>query len=280
MMILSIGVPRSRRRAAAYEHGRSSDGFLDGAERTLVIVSEQRLSYDAVSVAANRRRFYLERASRRNTRGSGSDLGRLMQGRRPKVSLVTSAVFGDIAVMLAGAHAANAYAPPRATADVDFLVPHERFSAAEKRLRAAGWRKSRDLVFPNAKLALYGSAWHEPVGRMDADIMASPQTWVHAAFAATPALDQNGARVLPLPYLVLMKLDSARGIDQGDLARMLGRLDDVAVECVVNIVEQHYDDHQAAEDVRQYARIGRWEYQTTAETRNANDDERDYSDDA
>ncbi len=225
-------------------------------------MSETRLSYGAVSVAANRRRFYLERAVRRNTRGSGSDLARLVLGERPKVGFVTADVFGDIDVMLAGAHAANAYAPPRMTADFDFLVPHERFSAAETRLRAAGWHKSRDLAFPNARLELYGSAWHDSARRLDADIIASPQTWAREAFAAPPSRDPNGARILPLPFLVLMKLDSARGVDQGDLSRMLGRLDDAAVERIVEIVERHYDDHQAAEDIRQYALIGRWEYDT------------------
>ncbi|MBC5804292.1 MAG: hypothetical protein GIX03_15100 [Candidatus Eremiobacteraeota bacterium] len=204
----------------------------------------------------------------------GSDLGRLMRGERPTISFVTSAVFGDIVTMLAGAHAANAYAPPRVTADVDFLVPHERFAEAQARLRDAGWRKSCDLVFPNAKLGLYGGACREPVLHTDADILASPQAWAHAAFTATPSHDQNGARVLPLPFLVLMQLDSACGVDQGNLSRMLGRLDDAAIEHILEIVERYYDDHQAAEDVRQYALIGRWEYQMSHVTRKSDDAER------
>ena len=74
--------------------------------------------------------------------------------------------------------------------------------------------------------------------------------------------DRNGARVLPLPYLMLMKLDSARGVDQGDLTRILGRLDDAEVERVIAMVGRHYADRQAAEDIRQYAAIGRWEWET------------------
>jgi hypothetical protein len=48
-----------------------------------------------------------------------------------------------------------------------------------------------------------------------------------------------------------MKLDSARTMDQGHLGRMLGRLDDQQVESIVKVIEEYYDDSQAAEDVRQ-----------------------------
>jgi hypothetical protein len=43
-----------------------------------------------------------------------------------------------------------------------------------------------------------------------------------------------------------MKLDSARTTDQGDLGRMLGRLDKAAIESVIAIVAKHYGDPQAA----------------------------------
>ena len=39
-----------------------------------------------------------------------------------------------------------------------------------------------------------------------------------------------------------MKLDSARGIDQGDLTRMLGRLSASEIERTVRIVERHHGD--------------------------------------
>jgi hypothetical protein len=65
---------------------------------------------------------------------------------------------------------------------------------------------------------------------------------------------------MPLPYLVLMKIDSARGVDQGDLTRLLGRIDAPSVEAIVTIVERHYGKGLIADDVRQYAEIGRWEY--------------------
>ncbi len=212
------------------------------------------------SVPAVRRAFFLERAFRLRTRGSGSDLDRLMAGPRSNAGLMASQLFGDIPVMVIGAHAANAYMPPRHTADIDFLVANHRYRDAVKKLETEGWQQTRTLVFPNANLELFGSAWHHPETSEELDLISSPQHWVEAAFDATVSRAQNGVRVLPLPYLVLMKLDSARTTDQGDLGRMLGRLDDSEVEQIVTVVTNHYGDPQAADDIRQYAEIGRWEY--------------------
>ena len=57
-----------------------------------------------------------------------------------------------------------------------------------------------------------------------------------------------------------MKIDSARGIDQGDLTRMLGRVDDDELKRIVTIVDRHSHDPQAADDVRQYAVLGKLEW--------------------
>lgn len=59
-----------------------------------------------------------------------------------------------------------------------------------------------------------------------------------------------------------MKLASSRSIDQTELARILGRLPPEQVEDVIRTVERHYHDPSAAEDVRQYHKIGKWEYET------------------
>lgn len=188
-----------------------------------------------------------------------------MAGPRSNAGFMASKVFGEIPVMLAGAHAANVYMPPRNTADVDFLLPDHRFHDAEKNLDAGGWQRSRSLLFPNANLGLYGSAWHHPQTNEGLDLISSAQHWVEAAFDAPISRAQDGTRVLPLPFLILMKLDSARTTDQGDLGRMLGRLDKAEVEKIVAVVVKHYADPQAADDIRQYAEIGRWEYLTDAE---------------
>jgi hypothetical protein len=206
-----------------------------------------------------RRRFYLERGLRKQGRGAGSDLRRLMSLPREDVAAKPESLFGDLAAMVVGGVAARAYAPERQTKDIDLLVDHDRFAEATNCLRRQGWQKKVDLVFPNTALGLRGEAW-EKDGLL-IDVIATDQQWGNEAFRA-PAYDQVGLRVIPLAFLLLMKLDSARGVDQGDLTRMLGRLEDSEVNEVVKIVGRHSHDPQAADDVRQYAFLGRMEWET------------------
>ncbi|MBV9438361.1 MAG: hypothetical protein JOZ24_00055 [Candidatus Eremiobacteraeota bacterium] len=212
-----------------------------------------------VTSAAARRRFYLDRARRKNTRGGGSNLARLMDSDLPGLPSLDERLLTAVDGVLAGALAAAAYAPARMTSDVDVLVRTSAYGDAERCLRHAGYRRERTLAFPNAALGLFGSSWRK--GSASLDLISSPQPWVAESFQ-TLVRNKRGLRILPLPYLVLMKLDSARGIDQGDLGRMLGRLRDDDVEQIVSAVCRHYGDPHAADDIRQYAAIGRWEYET------------------
>jgi len=219
-----------------------------------------------VSSAAARRRFFLSRARRLNTRGAGSDMRLLMAMPRTThgVDRMIAAIFGDIPVFLIGAFAAAAYAPERYSKDVGYFVSAERYDDAQARLLASDWEKCRTLMFPNAGLGLHGSAWAPRAGGQEIDLITSDQAWAREAFAAPLFQDSNGERVIPLPYLVLMKLDSARVIDQADLARILGRLSSEHVEEVIRTVQRHYHDPSAADDLRQYHEIGKWEYETEA----------------
>jgi hypothetical protein len=207
----------------------------------------------------DRRRFYLDRGLRKKGRGSGSDLRALMELPREVVVVRPEDLFGDVPAIVIGGVAARAYAPERFTKDIDFLIVHDRFAEATSLLAKRGWKKELDLVFPNASLGLAGEAWKKD--GQEIDVIASDQAWANEAFEK-PTYDQTGLRVIPLAYLVLMKLDSARGIDQGDLTRMLGRLDDIEINSIVKMVEKHSHDPQAADDVRQYALLGRMEWET------------------
>jgi hypothetical protein len=52
--------------------------------------------------------------------------------------------------------------------------------------------------------------------------------------------------IIGLPYLVLMKLQASRGIDIGDLTRMLGGADETALRLVRRAVQDFLPD--AVED--------------------------------
>ena len=183
----------------------------------------------------------------------------LMQSEREKLFIVMESLFGDIPAAVGGGVATRAYAPERKTQGADVLVAHARYDETVEKLQSLGWRHDGDLFSPNGMLGLYGSGWIKDDHKLD--VLATPQPWADEALAQE-AFDQTGLRIVALPYLVLMKLDSARGIDQGDLTRMLGLLDEIALDHVVAVVERHYNDPHAAEDVRQYAMLGALEYWT------------------
>lgn len=215
--------------------------------------------HNTFETAALRRRFYLDVGLRKRPMGSGSAMDILMQSPREKLSIDMGSLFGDIPAAIVGGVATRAYSPERKTQDIDVLVEHERYAEALRRLESQGWRKVRDLVFSAGLLGLYGSAWLKDGQKLD--VLATDQPWAEEALAQK-AYDQTGLRVIGLPYLVMMKIDSARGIDQGDLTRMLGLLDEADVERVVAVVQRHYGDPHGAEDVRQYAMLGKLEYWT------------------
>ncbi len=90
-----------------------------------------------------------------------------------------------------------------------------------------------------------------------------PQPWTNEAFAAPVTRDRDGTRVIGLAWLVLMKLDASRSIDQGDLSRTLGRVPRDEVERIATIVVRHDPDASKAEDNARYAEIDRWEYESS-----------------
>jgi len=212
--------------------------------------------------ARERRRFYLERGLRKRPIGSGSNLDALMSMERDKLFIDMESLFGDIPAVVIGGVATRAYSPERRTKDIDVLVDHLRYTEALTRLRSLGWREEHDLFFPNTSLGLYGTAWSKDGRHLD--VIATAQAWAAEALAEE-VYDQTGLRVVSLPHLVLMKLDSARAIDQGDLSRMLGRVDKTEIERIVRIVARHHRDPHAAEDVRQYAELGALEYETPSD---------------
>jgi len=215
--------------------------------------------HSAFETAKGRRRFYLDVGLRKRPTGSGSNMETLMQSEREKLFIDMESLFGDIPAAVVGGVATRAYSPERKTKDIDVLVDHARYDDAVAGLPPLGWRNDGELYFPNSLLGLYGSAWLKDGRKLD--VLATDQVWAEEALSQK-AYDQTGLRVIGLPYLVLMKIDSARGIDQGDLTRMLGLLDDAEVERVVAVVARHYRDPHGAEDVRQYAQLGKLEYWT------------------
>jgi len=155
-----------------------------------------------------------------------------------------------------GGATTSLYMPSRTTKDVDLLVTAGDAPAAENALRNAG----ATLVGPlsiNNPLQIEGDTWTLPDGS-ELDLLRSARRRAEEA-VAHPNRDPAGLPVVTLAYLVLMKLASSRGIDIGDLSRMLGGADDRALGEVRVVVRRYLPD--AMDDLESLVELGRLELQ-------------------
>ena len=124
------------------------------------IADKPKRSFNPAS-AAHRRRFFIERALRLQSRGTGSNMDRLMED--PVQNVKDMPLLEGLPVMLIGAHAAAAYAPPRNTADVDFIVSFDRYAEAEARMLAGRLGKDQRYGLPEQPSGTHrrclGKAW-------------------------------------------------------------------------------------------------------------------------
>ncbi|MCX6359462.1 MAG: hypothetical protein NT029_06645 [Armatimonadetes bacterium] len=201
------------------------------------------------------RRTLIRIAKARCRPGSGSApdflLTRTTSMRFPDLS----GALGDLPHAVIGAAAARAYMPERMTSDLELAIALADARSARERLRAAG------LTYLG-ELAIGGSGWRTSAG-FPVDVVELSALWADDALAeAGRNRDINGQPVLPLPYLVLMKLDAGRAQDIADISRMLGQADDCALAAVRHAVSDYHPD--AAEDVESLITLGKLEIERPA----------------
>lgn len=157
---------------------------------------------------------------------------------------------GDIPWAVCGAVATRLYMPERATADLDILILTKDASAVHGRLSAHGYSRQCDL-------AIDGSTWRSPDGQ-DVDVIERGDPWVaDALFQAAENPDAHGLPMLPLRYLVVMKLAASRAQDVADLTRMLGSADEYELDEVRRTIRDLMpSDH---DDLDALIRLGRRE---------------------
>lgn len=162
------------------------------------------------------RRLMIRLAQKRQRPGAGSALEFL----RKRTALMQ---FPDLRPVLdpllwavVGAAATRLYMPERMTQDLDVLIHADDAAEANERLHAAGYAFKGHLT-------IGGSTWASPNGFV-VDVLESKEIWCAPALArAQSNRDAQGAPILPLPYLTLMKFDAGRAQDIADITRMLGQ---------------------------------------------------------
>jgi len=190
-------------------------------------------------------------AARRHRPGSGSDVAFLRQTGGAAPMEVASFDFLGVPWCLVGALAANRYMSPRHTNDLDIAILESDRHLAYRALRQAGFRYGKPL-------SIGGAAWVSPSGT-PLDVIEMRHPWAAQALREADALRRENAPVMPLPYLVLMKLEASRTTDVADLARMLALADPAELDRIRAMVERWAPADR--EDMEQLVALGRAELQ-------------------
>ncbi len=195
-----------------------------------------------------RRKLYIEIALRRCRPGRGSSLEFLNSRTWKRTVTNIKALLQNVPFVVVGGIATRLYMPERMTDDLDILVFAQDAVNIYQQLAAKGSIKIADL-------SIGGSTWQLPDGTY-LDVIESNQSWVTEAMSK-PNHAPDGLPVIELPYLVLMKLQASRGIDIGDLSRMLGCANDRALQLVRKVVKTYLPD--ALEDLESLIVLGKLE---------------------
>ncbi|MGI8824977.1 MAG: hypothetical protein ACR2JC_04895 [Chloroflexota bacterium] len=199
------------------------------------------------------RRQFLTMVARRQRPGAGSILGAL-DGRNITLEWWTDVeqALQAIPHAVAGAVATNAYAPPRATGDLDMVVAAMERERAAAALQAAAWRHVGSLGG-----IVQGSAWEDAEGH-HLDLIELSEPWATEAITAAQGNRIAGLPTMPLSYLVHMKLMAGRTGDLFDVSRMLGRASEDQTQRARAVVN-HFGNAEDLADFEQLVRMGRLE---------------------
>ena len=159
----------------------------------------------------NPRRILLDIALRRATRGHGSSKELLRERTAVQYIPDIEAILGSVPWVLVGGLATRAYMQERYTHDVDILIHAHDEHKVQKAFEQAGY----------IHLGLCGGGFvvkkaAEPL----IDLIASCEPWVEHALQ-NPSYDAAQFPVIPLAYLVVMKLEVVHLQDLADISRML-----------------------------------------------------------
>lgn len=193
---------------------------------------------------------------RRQGAGTGSNFSYLMT--LPLRRIVNESLDDILGVpyVVIGGVATRLYVPERMTLDLDVLVRLDDFSEVCERLCEGGATKVGKLAFPDSRLGLIGETWHIKA-MAPLDVIGAPGLWVDEALDGA-SRDETGLRIAPRATLVALKLDASRGIDQGDLTRLLGSANEDELRVVRALVAKLLPDD--TEDLESYVTLGRLEF--------------------
>ncbi len=198
------------------------------------------------------RRTIIDRAMRRQRPGSGSSKRFLMTRTAKVIWPDFGPILQPIHWAVIGGVATRMYMPERVTDDFDVAISSADAAEVRRRLKAAGYKYEGELG-----AGVRGSMWVDK-DDLDIDVVEGQEEWWPAALAqAQSNRDGQGLPVLPLPYLVLIKLKANRGQDIVDASRMMGGADEQMLNQVRDIIARYSPED--VEDIESLIYMGKLE---------------------
>ena len=165
-----------------------------------------------------------------------------------------TSILSPIQWAVVGAVATRLYMPERMTQDLDIVIRTVDSSQVRQKLTEAGF-------IYQGELSIGGSSWTTPNGE-SIDILEGADIWWTEAIADAQAnRDGQGLPIIPLPYLVLIKLRVGRVQDIADVARMLGQAGEATLDAVRMLFTQHAPEDM--QDLESLIELGRLELQSS-----------------
>ena len=189
------------------------------------------------------RKILIKIAQRKRSPGTGSHLSFLRERTTQMVWPDLTSILLPIRWAVVGAVATRLYMPERMTQDLDIAIQTVDGLQARQKLAAAGF-------FYRGELSIGRSSWTAPNGEL-IDVLEGDDVWWTEAIADAQAnRDAQGLPVVPLPYLVLIKLQAGRVQDIADVTRMLGQAGEGTLDAVRALFAQRSpEDMQALESL-------------------------------
>lgn len=161
------------------------------------------------------------------------------------------AALAPLQFAVVGAVATRLYMPERLTQDIDIVIKASDSAKARQKLLEAEFVHQGDL-------AIGGSAWRSPDGKLVDVIEGHESWWSDAIAAAQNNRDAQELPILPLAYLVLMKFRAGRLQDLADISRMLGQADEKDLAEVRSLFDREAPSDRS--DLESIIQLGKLEY--------------------
>lgn len=161
-------------------------------------------------------------------------------------------ILQDTPFAVVGAVATRMYASERQTHDLDVVILAENAEIAQQKLSEAGWTQT-------SQLSIGRTSWRSASGE-EIDVLEGREEWWPMGIRkAQENRDAQGLPILSMPYLVLMKFQSGRAIDIGDISRMLGQADEDNLDETRKLFSQYEID--GMDDLESLIQLGKLEMQ-------------------